>query len=252
MKELEILGFTKYEAMAYAALLEHGELNGYALSKVSRIPKPNAYAVLNTMVDKGYAFKIEGKSVYYRPKPFEDIEKHYRQELETNFALLKEQLPKCNQKSSPFYSLDSENKIINKARELISESQSHILMELSEVDLKLFLPILLEKEKNGTTVLVHIETSQKQLNLGLRHVFIHPELLTQDLRDFHMVIDKQVALSGQLGSHHVKGVFTSNDSLISLVTDAISHDVLLGEVIKHCDKEILASLEELENLFYSK
>jgi hypothetical protein len=43
---LQDLGFTEQEARAYQALLQHNPVTGYELAKVSGIPRPNTYPVL--------------------------------------------------------------------------------------------------------------------------------------------------------------------------------------------------------------
>ena len=54
---LHQLGFTEYEARAYAALVAGGELNGYALAKASGIPRANVYAVAGKLVARGAAVR---------------------------------------------------------------------------------------------------------------------------------------------------------------------------------------------------
>ena len=44
---LERLGFTEYEARAYLTLLGRNPLTGYELAKLSGIPRPNVYPVLD-------------------------------------------------------------------------------------------------------------------------------------------------------------------------------------------------------------
>ncbi|MEO8778831.1 MAG: helix-turn-helix domain-containing protein [Rhodanobacter sp.] len=56
---LQQLGFTVYEARAYAALVSGGEFNGYALAKASGIPRANIYAVAEKLVQRGAAQRIE-------------------------------------------------------------------------------------------------------------------------------------------------------------------------------------------------
>jgi HTH-type transcriptional regulator, sugar sensing transcriptional regulator len=46
---LQELGFGEYEARAYYELLQHNPLRGYQLAKVSGIPRPHIYSVLEVL-----------------------------------------------------------------------------------------------------------------------------------------------------------------------------------------------------------
>lgn len=50
---LEAIGFSKYEARAYSALVKHPQLNGYELAKRTGIPRANIYTVLGKLVERG-------------------------------------------------------------------------------------------------------------------------------------------------------------------------------------------------------
>src|SRR5687767_5090188 len=59
---LQGLGFSEYEARAYIALLGHHPANGYALTKQSDIPRPNIYAVLQKLEERGAVVALETES----------------------------------------------------------------------------------------------------------------------------------------------------------------------------------------------
>ena len=46
---LQELGFSEYEACAYQALLQQNPVTGYELAKVSGIPRPNIYPILQKL-----------------------------------------------------------------------------------------------------------------------------------------------------------------------------------------------------------
>ncbi|MFA7437962.1 TrmB family transcriptional regulator [Castellaniella sp.] len=56
---LQQLGFTEYEARAYAALVAGGEMNGYELAKKTGIPRANIYAVAARLVERGAVLPAE-------------------------------------------------------------------------------------------------------------------------------------------------------------------------------------------------
>ncbi len=59
VEKLQGLGFSQYEAQAYVALLRRSPLNGYELAKSSGIPRPNVYAVLDKLEERGAVLRID-------------------------------------------------------------------------------------------------------------------------------------------------------------------------------------------------
>ena len=56
---LQELGFGEYEARAYHALLQHNPVSGYELAKVSGIPRPNIYTVLQKLEERGTVGRVD-------------------------------------------------------------------------------------------------------------------------------------------------------------------------------------------------
>ncbi|MEZ0345298.1 MAG: TrmB family transcriptional regulator sugar-binding domain-containing protein [Infirmifilum sp.] len=65
LSRLMKLGFTKYEANAYLALLKHGTLTSTEILKLARIPQPRIYDVMDNLVSKGLVRKSKGKPIRY-------------------------------------------------------------------------------------------------------------------------------------------------------------------------------------------
>src|SRR5215208_3142259 len=53
VRHLLALGLSDYEARLYVALIAHGPLTGYEVSKRSGVPRPNAYAALQRLEQRG-------------------------------------------------------------------------------------------------------------------------------------------------------------------------------------------------------
>ncbi|MGE5222211.1 MAG: TrmB family transcriptional regulator [Omnitrophica WOR_2 bacterium] len=66
--QLQQLGFSPYEAKAYIGLLRRNPINGYELAKASGIPRPNIYAVLQKLEERGAVLHIDSdEGVRYVP-----------------------------------------------------------------------------------------------------------------------------------------------------------------------------------------
>src|SRR5262245_42198112 len=62
---LQRVGLNKYEAEAYAALLQHGPLTGYELGKRSAVPLSRSYEILERLTAKGLALVQPGDPPRY-------------------------------------------------------------------------------------------------------------------------------------------------------------------------------------------
>lgn len=65
VSRLMMLGFTKYEAKAYVALLKHGTLSSSEIIKMAQIPQPRIYDVMDSLISKGLVKKSKGKPIRY-------------------------------------------------------------------------------------------------------------------------------------------------------------------------------------------
>lgn len=63
---LQQVGFSKYEAEAYAALLAADSLTGYELGKRSAVPLSRSYEILERLVQRGLALSQPGDPPRYR------------------------------------------------------------------------------------------------------------------------------------------------------------------------------------------
>src|SRR5262245_2786450 len=70
---LQQVGLNKYEAEAYAALLQHGPLTGYELGKRSGVPLSRSYEILERLTVKGLALVQPGEPPRYAAESAEQF-----------------------------------------------------------------------------------------------------------------------------------------------------------------------------------
>lgn len=252
LERLEYIGFTKYEAKAYIALLENGDLNGYELSKKAAIPKPNAYSILKSMVNKGLVYKIEEKSVRYRPRDFDEIAKKVKREMEDNLEYIKKNLPPKKSENEKFITIEGENNIVDKVKIMINNANEKVIMDLWNQDANKFMEVLKEAHNRGVKIMLII-IDGKNLDFNFEYIYNHQcnEKFDDSIeRDINIVCDGIEAVSGQLGNKYCNGVYSKNKSFINVITEALSHDILLNEALKGCTKEHLENLKKIEKMFY--
>lgn len=152
------IGFTKYEAIAYIKLLEHGDLNGYELSKQSKIPKANAYSTLETMLRKGYVYKIEEEKVKYGAVDFTEIREEIMSRLEKEMDYVEHNLPQKVSEPSKFITIAGYQNLLSKLSYMISSAQYNILLDLhkKEYDANVANVALQNFANNGMENRIHL------------------------------------------------------------------------------------------------
>ncbi len=93
MKELEQLGFTKYEQKLYTTLLKHGSLTGGDACKFSNVPHGRTYQVLNDLAQKGFVSVLPVKPKIFKPVDPEIAIKELIDERIEGLKNLEEYLP---------------------------------------------------------------------------------------------------------------------------------------------------------------
>jgi HTH-type transcriptional regulator, sugar sensing transcriptional regulator len=92
-EQLQGLGFSQYEAMAYVALLRKSPLNGYELAKVSGIPRANIYTVLQKLEERGAVLRLESESsTRYVPVAAEELIHRLKNRLQISLDNAKQSL----------------------------------------------------------------------------------------------------------------------------------------------------------------
>lgn len=87
------LGFTRYEAQAYVALLRRSPLSGYELAKTSGVPRPNVYAVLDRLEERGAVMRVdEGHATQFVPVAWNELIRRLRRGYEQSLSEARDSL----------------------------------------------------------------------------------------------------------------------------------------------------------------
>lgn len=249
------MGFTTYEARAYIALLENGALNGYELSKQSGIPKSNAYSCLQTMLEKGFVYKVERESTHFVPRDFKEITRIIKIQLEDDIQFLSKNLPTSKTEMSNFLTVKGEGNILDKLKLMISEAKDKIIIDLWNQDLDILIEALKVAAEKGIRIYAIIMgTKDYRLNditLGFDYIYNHPITNSPTiLRDINMVCDNSEAISAQVGTSYCTGVYSQNRNFVNIVREGLAHDILLNEALKGCSDEHIKELSLLEKQLF--
>lgn len=250
IKEFKKIGFTEYEAKLYLLLLQKGELNGYQAAKYSEIPKANAYSALNSLTEKGHAYRIEEGSTRFVARKFTEIASNKVKELESSLKFIEEHLPERKYDQGNYLTIIGTDKILDKILHIIENAREKILLDLWAEDFKLIKKSLLEAQKRGVKLFIVYMGDDKYSEIdNIENIYIHESSkggISNDGRDFTMTCDHSEAISGSIGDVNSKAIYSSNKSFINLAVESIAHDILLTEAARDCSNTTKSKIRELE------
>ncbi|WP_105615260.1 TrmB family transcriptional regulator [Vallitalea okinawensis] len=249
------MGFTTYEARAYITLLENGPLNGYELSKQSGIPKSNAYSCLQTMLEKGFVYKVERESTHFAPRDFKEITTILRDQLEDDIQFLSNNLPTYKTEASNFLTIKGEDNIFDKLKLMIRDAKDKIIIDLWKQDLITLLGELKVAKGKGIRIyaIVMESSNYKQYDSEYKfdYLYNHPSTSSDTIvRDINIVCDNDEALSAQVGTSYCTGIYSQNKNFVNIVREGLAHDILLNEALKGCTDKHIKELSQLEKLLF--
>ena len=73
IENLTSFNLTRQEATIYVALLTHGQMTGYEVAKETGVARSNVYSALQSLVEKGALYLIEGETTKYLPVEIDRI-----------------------------------------------------------------------------------------------------------------------------------------------------------------------------------
>ncbi len=193
MDALKLLGMTDYERRAYAAMMLSGPSTATNIAKLSCVPRPKIYEVLQRLAREKW---IEAEKVrpikYYAIPPKERIEKEKEKMLDMlQFAEgeLQDLYEGKTQKFSPLvYLLKGDDEIVRKMDEAIRRGRSEIILLCGlgfEAKLPLLIDALEAAKKRGLRIrlgtIPGVLAKNKKLNMRITAI-------TQEIRELPVPI----------------------------------------------------------------
>ncbi|MGH8228980.1 MAG: TrmB family transcriptional regulator [Steroidobacteraceae bacterium] len=228
---LQRLGFTEYEARAYVALLEGGELTGYELAKRSGIPRPNVYPVLEKLIDRGAACRrLDESGQRYAPVPpkqlLAGVEAGQRRVLADAGDVLARH-PQA-QPSSGVYSLSGPQLLI-KARQLIESCERSLLIAIQPAEAAQLADSLRGASARGVTVTTLCLTGcERECGGCTGSVHRHPVVPSGGPRWLIVVADGGTSLVGELDAAAADGALTQHRPAVALAAAYVRQTIALA------------------------
>lgn len=239
-KLLGKLGFTEYEAKTYLALLEQSPLTGYAVARVSGVPRSKIYEVLAGMVERGDVLISYGEPVQYAPRPPQDLIAARREATARVLAEAERGLEQYANLETPrdlIWDIRGRTEILHRLREVIGRAEHHILLEIWAEDAAELREALAAAAKRGATITV---ITYGDPDFPFARVYWHDpgaQEITEEYggRWIVLSIDGREIVAGivSLGSES-RAAWSSHPGIVMPITEEIKHDLYIAEMLlKH-------------------
>lgn len=259
--DLQLLGFSEYEARTYVSLLQVSPATAYEISKHSGLPRANTYGALENLTKKGAVQPMSESPVRYAPVAPAVLLDRMASDVSGICLRLKEGLESMEPRDSSHvvWSIEGREQIEKKIEELIQGAKQHIWIKASTDVLRRHAPELKSAADRGVRLLfVVFGTDTGFLKFG-RHskVYLHEgNGLRVGGADnlFTIASDYRIALTTNV-AEELTGAYTSNTSVVRMAETLIRHDVYMAEMMSVFGKEIEArfgaGLQKLRRQLFS-
>lgn len=213
-------GFTKHESILYVTLCREGELTGYEASKLTGISRSNAYLGLAGLSDKGGAFKINGESLKYASVDSSELAENINRKFQEVIKVIEEEIPRVNISNDTFITINGDEKIINKMKNLINKAQYRVYISISREQIDYVVDELKSASERGLKVV--IITSD---NIEIKGMICYKSQV--DFGSIRLITDSSNVLTGQLNGTNPTSLFSMNPNLVDLIKDSLTNEIKL-------------------------
>lgn len=215
-------GLTRQEATLYQSLLFHGNMTGYEIAKETGISRSNAYASLNSLVEKGAAYLIEGEATKYTPVEIKLFTKNRLEALARSAAFLEKNAPQQQEKETGYITITAADNICDKIRQMLRETELRLYVLAPAVILSDFTAELEALVAAGKKVVILSDTFKLK---GAKVYSTNPEA-----GQIRLITDSSYVLTGELtGSKHDTCLFSGQQNLVAVMKEALKNKITLLE-----------------------
>jgi len=231
------LGLGDNEALAYLSLLGCQPATAYELSKVSGIPSSKIYETANRLLDKGLIEPVsadKGRGQRYIALGAEDFIAARQQAVaRTTKALAPLLRDAGNGVEAEFiWQLGTAEDVIDKARQLLQDAKTAILVSLWPEELAILSDDLRDAEKRGVQIaLVHYGPPSEAIGATYHHPVEDTVRRERGGRSLSLVVDSHcVVIATLFDDGRVEGAWSRNRAFVFVAEDYVRHDVYITKV----------------------
>jgi predicted transcriptional regulator len=214
-------GFTALESEIYVFLLDHSPATGYRIAQGINKPAANTYKALQTLQSKGAILVEESSNRMCRAVPLEELMNRLQKDFENRRKQTIKDLKSAGKppEDERVYILRSRDQALNRAREMIMEAKSVVLIKMAAPGVRSIEGTLDQAADRGLSI--SLLTDESITIDGVDSTWG-----PMDSAQVCVVTDANQTLAGALDSKGgTEVVWTRNQSLA-----AVHHECLSGEI----------------------
>ena len=250
-KVLRTLGWSKYEAVAYEALLRKYPVTGYAIAQSTGIPQPKIYDVLSRLRKKKYVMVVEENPTLYAPIPPDELLRRVEAESQNTLSTLKTEIARIEYGHGDidlFWNVTGYLDLISKARQVVGEASERLYISAFQPELNQLADVLVDAEERGiVTVLVHFGEHPPEVytSVSYRHSSTNGTELIGAARTLIIIADSKTCVWGVTTDGSAwQGGWTKYRGFIVLAKQWIKHDIYIQKVYEHMPDQMKALFGE--------
>ncbi len=229
---LQRLGFTEYEAKAYVALLQQYPVNGAKVAKVSGVPRPNVYAVLQKLEDSGAALRVETtEGVEYVPVPPAELIERLSSQFAATAQSARQALSAVAAPSQDEYvrNIRGEGLLLHHAREIVNTASSELLLAVWLPEAHELADSTRQAEDRGAALTTLCwQACPQPCGYCRGKIYRHHLSSGNGARWLILVRDADEMLVGTINGDEILGIRTRQSRLIEMASWYVRHSIAVG------------------------
>lgn len=233
---LQQLGFSKYEAQAYIALLQRHPLNGYELARLSGVPRANIYGILQKLEERGAVIRSDTPDgVRYAPLPAEELIQRLRDHYQETLDGTEHALNRVGRPTEYEYvgNIQGYPGLLEQARALLHTAQKRLLVAIWPQEAVNLTEALDQAEERGVEITTLCLADCLQECGGCRgQIYRYRVAPEQRHRWLVLVPDRAEVLAGEIGpGEETLAIRTRQRLLVELATWYIRHSIAVAAIL---------------------
>lgn len=234
LREMQKIGFTKYETKIYVALLQHNPSTGYELSKLSGVPQAKVYEYLTRLSNSGIVLTIGSEPSKYVPLPPEELLSNANARFKKTMDFLEATLPEIKQNSKADYvwNIKEYNLTMEKAVNMINEAKNEIVISLWDHEALHLKDVLIRATERDVKLNMLLYGNAKMESIQNIHYHGAENKLMDKVgaRWLTVVVDGNEVLTGQVDpDSEGVSIWTKNTNIVFISLRAMEHEIFIAK-----------------------
>jgi len=251
--KLTQIGFSNYEARAYAALLRDNPLTAYEIAKNSGIPSSKVYEVIRRLEERNTIQSIhEKRSRMYIPVSPDELIESYKLNVENSLIGIKNSLKgvKVGIDTNYTWHITRYEDIILRAKRMLGTVRERIVLQIWPDELQRLKDDLVQTERRGVRIaVIHYGPTKLKTGKVYRHSVKGSLYTERGFRGLTIVADSKEALAGKISGPDAAAIWSMSDTFVIMAEDYLLHDIYMIKTMERFNPVMREAFgQEYENM----